>query len=63
MRTPEQQQLALECLTLAHSTVPLGGERAIQQVVVRAESYLAFVLGTDTDDVKAKLAVVRQAVS
>ena len=51
MRNPEERTLALECLRLADGNV------------THAEQLLAFVLGADTDDAKAKLAIVREAVA
>lgn len=59
MRNPDEQQLALECLRLAHG----NGETGWEFVIRRAEQYHAFVTGRDADDAKAKLAVVREAVA
>lgn len=50
MRPEFEQSLALECLKLA-----LGD-------LAEAESYFAFVTGRKTDDAKARLDAVREAL-
>lgn len=59
MRNPEEREYALACLKLAWDPNCFRP----QEAVTCAETFLAFVLGTDTDDAKAKLAVVREAVA
>ena len=56
MRNPQERDIALECLRLAvaHDTA--------RRVEV-AERYLAFVLGTEIDEAKARIEAVREAIS
>lgn len=61
MRDTREQDLALECLKLAHHTCDdqLGWELVIR----RAERYFAFITGTEPEDALAdKLAKVREAI-
>lgn len=58
MRSIEEQNVALECLKLAHNP-----EARVEDVVQRAATFYAFVAGQDVDDARRKLDAVRDAVS
>lgn len=57
MRDIEEQQIALDCLRLAHKP-----HASASTNVDRAAAYLAFVTGQDEDGARAKLDAVRIAV-
>lgn len=71
MRSPDEQQIALECLKLAQAATYVCGTAmgqasrhgSAEEVTGRASSYFAFVTGCEVEDAAGKLAAIRKAAA